>query len=208
MPSRGRHDHRTEQPLWVVRRPLQRLHATHRPPDDAEQRAHAQMVDQQGLRTNHVGNGDDRKGQAPGLASRRIDGRWTGRAHAAAKHIRRNDEVSRWVHRQARANQTRPPAWLARNRMDACGILIAGQGVTHQYGIGAIRVQDAVGLIGDLQPFEPRARIQAQRRASRQTIDPAADGIGGAFFARRVGVRVHKATRTVPWPRCQHTRFR
>ena len=82
-----------EEPLRIVRRPLQHLHAAHGAADHGEQGLDAQRVDQHGLGADHVGDGDHRKAQAVGAAGLGIDRRWAGRAHAAADDVGADDEV-------------------------------------------------------------------------------------------------------------------
>src|SRR3546814_6877050 len=59
--------HRGKDLFGIARRPLQHLHAAHRAADDAEQLVDAEPVDQQLLRAHHVGDGDYRKVERPGL---------------------------------------------------------------------------------------------------------------------------------------------
>ncbi len=69
---RGSDADRREQPLGIVGRPLQHLHAAHGPADHRQQRLDSQVIEQQGLGPHHVGDGDHRKGQAIGFAGRRV----------------------------------------------------------------------------------------------------------------------------------------
>ena len=59
------------------------------------------------------------RSSAIGLAGRRVDRRRAGRAHAAAEHVGADDEVAIGVDRPARADQRRPPARLAGDRIGA-----------------------------------------------------------------------------------------
>ena len=154
---------RREHPLGIGRGPLQRLHAAHRAADDAEQRVDAQTVEQHGLRAHHVRNGDDRKIQPPQFAGGGIGRRRPGRAHAAADHIGADDEVAVGVERTAGADHGLPPAGLAGHRMHVGDVLIAGQRMADQNGVGAVGVEFAIGLVGDLERREIDAAIERQR---------------------------------------------
>ena len=63
-----------------------------------------------------------------------------------------------------------PPAGLAGDRMRLGGILIAGQRVADQDRVAALRVERAVGLIGDRERAEIDAAIEAQRRRDRERV--------------------------------------
>ncbi len=147
----------------IGRGPLQRLHAAHRAADHAEQRLDAEPVDQHGLRAHHVGNGDDRKIQPPQFAGGGIGRGRPGRAHAAADHVRADDEVTVGIERAAGTDHGFPPAGLAGHRMDVGDVLIAGQRMADQDGVGAIGIELAIGLIGDLERREIDAAIELQR---------------------------------------------
>ena len=162
--ARGAGDRqRREHALGIGRGPLQRLHAAHRAADHAEQRLDAQPIDQHGLRAHHVGNGDDRKIQPPHLAGRGIGRGRPGRAHAAADHVGADDEVLVGVERPAGADHGLPPAGLAGHRMHIGDVLVAGQRVADQNGVGAIGIEFAIGLVGDLERREIDAAIELQR---------------------------------------------
>ena len=163
MPRAAGDRQRREHPLGIGRGPLQRLHAAHRAADDAEQRVDAQTIEQHGLRAHHVGNGDDRKIQPPQFAGGRIGRGRPGRAHAAADHIGADDEVAVGVERTAGADHGLPPARLAGHRMHVGDVLIAGQRMADQNGVGTVGVEFAIGLVGDLERREIDAAIERQR---------------------------------------------
>ena len=123
----------------IARRPLQHLHAAHRAAGDREQRVDAEMVEQHRLRAHHVADGDDRKIEAPRLAGLRIGRGRPGRAHAAADHVRADDEIALGVDRLAGADHGLPPARLAGDRMHVGDMLVAGQRVADQDGVAALR---------------------------------------------------------------------
>ena len=120
-------------------------------------------VEQHGLRAHHVGNGDDRKIQSPHLAGGGIGRGRPGRAHAAADHVRADDEVAVGVERPAGTDHGFPPAGLAGHRVHIVDVLVAGQRVADQDGVGAIGVEFAIGLVGDLERREIDAAIELQR---------------------------------------------
>ena len=147
----------------IGRGPLQRLHAAHRAADHAEQRLDAEAIDQHGLRAHHVGNGDDGEIQPPQFAGGRIGRGRPGRAHAAADHVAADDEVVVGVERPAGADHGVPPAGLAGDRVHIIDMLVAGQRMADQNGVGAVRIQFAIGLVGDLERRQIDAAIELQR---------------------------------------------
>ena len=74
-------------------------------------------------------------------------------------------------------------------------MLIEGQRVANQYGVGAIGVQFAIGLIGDLERREIDAAIELQRLVHAELRHRRGRMIGlmGAILAvnRRTGYRMH-----------------
>ena len=171
MPRRAGNRQRREHALRIGRGPLQRLHAAHRTADHAEQRLDAETIEQHRLRPHHVGNGDDRKIQPPQFAGRRIDRGRSGRPHAAADHVRTDDEVALGIQRTAGTDQGLPPAGLAGHRMHVGDMLVAGQRMTDQDGVGALGVELAIGLIGDLERREIDAAIEPQRLVGAELRD-------------------------------------
>ena len=155
--------HRREHALRIGGGPLQHLHAAHRTADHAEQCLDLQPVEQHGLRADHVGNGDDGKIQPPRLAGGRIGRGRTGRAHAAADHVRTDDEVLVSIERPAGTDHDLPPAGLAGQRMQIGDMLIERQRVADQNDVGAIGIQFAISLIGDLERREIDTAIEFQR---------------------------------------------
>ena len=71
-----------------------------------------------------------------GLAGFRIDRGGSGRAHAAAKHIRADDEEPIGVERAAGTDHGLPPAGAAGDRMQVRDMLIAGQRVADEESVG------------------------------------------------------------------------
>ena len=134
---------RGEDALRIARRPFERQHAAHRAADDAEQAVDAEMVEQHGLGAHHVGDGDDRKVDAPGRAGGRIGRGRPGRAHAAADHVRADDEETVGVDRLARSDHGVPPAGPSGDRMDGRDMLVAGQRMADEDGVGLVVVERA-----------------------------------------------------------------
>ena len=140
MPGRTGDGDGCQRPFGIARGELQRLHRAHRPTDHAKQPIYAQMVEQPDLDLHHIMDGDDREGQSPRLAGGRVDGGRAGRPHAAAQHIRAQDEIPVGIQHLTRADQMCPPARPARYWVGASGELISGQRMANQDGVRAIRV--------------------------------------------------------------------
>ena len=164
MACRGRDRQGSEDAIGIARGPLQNLHAAHRAAGDAKERLDAKVVEQQGLRPHHVGDGDDRKVEPERVAGLRVDRRRAGGAHAAAEDIRADDEESVGVEGPAGTDHRFPPAGPACHRMKVRDMLVCGQRVADEKGVRARRVEGAIGLIGDGERRESRARIHDQRR--------------------------------------------
>ena len=173
MPRRRRDRHGAEHPLRKGRSPLQDLHAAHRAAGDAEQLVNAEMVHQHGLGAHHVGNGHHRQVEPPGLARFRIDRGGTGAAHAAADHIRADDEIAVGIDRLAGTDHGLPPAGLAGDRMHIGHVLVARQGMADQHRIGLRRVQRSVGLVGDGERRQVDAGIHFQGLVGPEMRDGA-----------------------------------
>ena len=168
MARRGGDRHGAEHPLGIARRPLQHLHPAHRAADHAEQPLDAQMVEQQRLQPDHVADGDHREAEPEGLAGRDVAIDRAGGAHAAAQHVGADHEVALGVERQARPDRELPPAGLAGHRVAAGGELVAGQRVADQDGVGALGVEAAVGLVGDVDRAELGAAVELERHRVRE----------------------------------------
>ena len=152
-----------------MRRPFEHLHAAHRAADHAEQPVDAEMFDQFDLCPHHVGDGDDRETESPGLAGG-SEVRRPGASHAAAQHIGANEKIAVAVEHAALPGHAVPPAWFAGQGMRFGGELVAGQGVAYQDGIGLGRVQLAIGLIGDRHSRKLHAAVEPQGCLKRQPM--------------------------------------
>ena len=163
VPRRAGDRQRGEHAVRIARRPLQHLHAAHRAAGHREQRLDPELVEQHGLRPHHVADGDDGKFQSPRLAGLRIGRGRPGRAHAGAEHVRADHEVTLGVDRLAGADHGLPPAGLAGHRIGARHMMVAGQRVADQHRVGALGVERAVGLVGDLERRELDAGVELER---------------------------------------------
>ena len=138
MPRAGGDRQRREDPVRIARRPFQHLHAAHRAADHRKQLVDAEMIDQHRLRAHHVADGDDRQVEPVGLAGRRIGRGRAGRAEAAADDVRADDEEAVGVDDLAGADQHLPPARLAGDRIGVGDVLVAGQRMADQHGVGLV----------------------------------------------------------------------
>ena len=143
--------------------PLQHLHPAHRTADDREHLVDAEVIEQHRLGTDHVGDGDDGKPEAPRLARLRAGFARSGRTHAAAEDVDAEHVVAIGVEDAAGADEIVPPAAPAGDRMRPGGVLVAGQRVTDDDGVRFRRVQPAVRLIGDGKVAERDAAVELQR---------------------------------------------
>ena len=168
---RRRDRQRGEHALGIARGPLQHLHAAHRAAGDGEQRSDAEMIEQHRLRAHHVADGDDRKIQAPRRVGLRIGRRRTGRAHAGADDVRADHEIALGVDRAAGPDHRLPPTGFAGDRMNIGDVLVAGERVADQHRVGAVGIQCAVGLVGDLKRREVDAGVEPQRLVRTKTND-------------------------------------
>ena len=129
------------------------------------------MIEQHPLRTHHVAHGDDREIEAPGLTGLRIGRSRAGGAHAGADHVRADDEIALGVDWPARADHGLPPAGLAGDGMGVEHMLIAGERMADQHGVGALGIERAVGLVGDLEGAKVNAGIEPQRLVGAEAHD-------------------------------------
>ena len=154
--------------LGIAGRPLQDLHATHGPASDAGQGGDTQVIQQHRLRADHVPDGDDGELKPIGLAGRRVDVMRPARAHAPADDIGADDLEAVRIDRQARPDHRRPPSGLAGNRMRARRILVAGQRVAKQHGIGLVGVQAPESLPRNRQRRDAPTGVQRQMLRGRE----------------------------------------
>ena len=212
MAGRGRERQRREHAVRIGRAPLQHLHPAHRAAGDREQLRDAEVIEQHRLRPHHVVDGDDGKIKAPRLTRLRVGRGRAGRAHAAADHVRANDEIALRVDRPAGADHGLPPARLARDRMDIGDMLIAGERVADQHGVRALRIQRAISLIGDLERREFDACVELERlvrtEQDKRRARPVrfADAIRRIVFCGRPNAVHHCARQSLNIGDCSHIR--
>ena len=184
---------RREHALRIARRPFQHLHAAHRAAEHAEQFFDAEMVDQHQLCPHHVADGDDRQVEPVGLAGGGIGRGRAGRAQAAADDVGADDEEAVGVDDLAGADQHFPPARLAGHRIGAGDMLVAGQRMADEDGVGAGVVERAVGLVGDLERRQQRAGVELERLVGAETQHRARRLVGlvVGLSSAQSGHRIH-----------------
>ncbi len=178
VPRRTGDRQRREDAIGKAGRPLQHLHAAHRAARHGEQAVDPEMIEQHGLRTHHVANGDDGKFQAPWLAGGGAGRSRAGRSHATAQHVRADHKIALGIDRAAWTDHGLPPAALARHRMHIGDMLVAGQRVADQDRIAALGIERAVGLVGDLERRKLDARVEPQRLVGAKAHQLRTRGVG------------------------------
>ena len=141
------------------------------PPVTVSSLSMPEVVDEQSLGLDHVGDGDHGERQPVGLAGARVDRRRAGAAAAAADDVRADDEVLVGVERLAGADGFVPPAGLRVARGVLPGdVRVAGQRVENQDRVALVRVELAVGFVGERDRPERRAALQLQLVLERADI--------------------------------------
>ena len=172
------------QVVRVVERPLQHLHAAERAADRPEQPSDAEVAQQRAVHAHEVGDGEEREAQPVRLAAGRVDRHRARRAAAAAEQVRGDDEEAVRVERLAGADEVVPPAGPLRVAVVPGRVGVAGQGVADEDGVGAVGVELAVGLVGDLDRRQRRAGVEHERVVLGEEDDAlgldAADGAAHA----------------------------
>ena len=120
------------------------------------------------LRPHHVGDGDDRESQAPGLAGGGSRSRGPVEPMQPPSTLAQIEKIALGIEHLARPHQHVPPAGLAGDRMRLGDILVAGQGMADQDCVGAVGVEAAIGLISDGVGREADAGVQRQRLRDRK----------------------------------------
>jgi hypothetical protein len=186
------------------KRPLQRLHRAEAPADHRGEALDAEMVCKPRLRCHPVLHRDNREIRAPGFSRRGVDGSGAGRAEARADVVVADDEEAVGVERLAGAYEVVPPAdVLGRIRVAAGDVVRGVERVAHQHGVGARRIQRAVGLVGDVELRQHRAALQLERLGEARLL--CLDDPDGPRVLRRVqSVSRKRKTRSA----CARTGFR
>ena len=141
------------------------------------------MIEQALLRAHHIPDGDHRERQRPGLPGRGIDVLGARRPHAPSEHIRADQEITLGIEHPARCGQRLPPPRLPGYRMRVGRVLVSAQRVADHDGVGPIRVELAVGLIGDRERTKIDPAIQPQGLPHKQTVT------GPVLVRTRAGAR-------------------
>ena len=164
--GRAGNDHRVAQPIRVLQRPAQRLHAAQAAAHHGRQRLDAQAVEQQRLRVDPVFHRDHRKVSTIDLAigAIRIGVHRASRAKARAQVVDADNKKAVGVERLARPDHAVPPALgLGLPLVDAGHMVRGVQGVAHQHRVGALGVEVAVGFEAQVVGADGRATGQRQR---------------------------------------------
>ncbi len=160
---RGRRDHDGgADARGIGGGPAERLHAAHRPAHDRAQPPDAEVIQQHRLRPHHVADRDHREAHGIGPPVR-TRARRARRSHAASQHVGAHHEVPQRIDRPPRPDHPRPPAGLARPRMDARHMLVARQRVADEDCVRPLGVQLAIGLVRDLDGRQVPAPIERER---------------------------------------------
>ena len=158
--------------VGVVDRPLQHLHAAERAADRRERPLDAEVREQPPVHRDEVGtvnSGNRRPYGSPVAGSRRGRARsCPGSRRAGSRRRRRTVGVERL----ARADQVVPPAAAVGVAVVAGGVRVAGQRVADEDGVGAVGVERAVRLVGDLHRSQRRAGVEHERVGSSESDDP------------------------------------
>ena len=164
------------------------------PSDDRVQPLDAKVPQEPYLGIDHVGKSHAGKRRSVRLAGRGVDGRRPGGSITAPEVVRRDDEELGGVEGFARPDESVPPPDLAfvvpyhleagwAYQIETGGVLAPTESVKQQDGVGAIRVQLAVRLVGNGDLVEDAAGPQHERVVRRpegeQTGFYIADAVSG-----------------------------
>jgi len=127
-------------------------------------RIDAERINEAHLRIDNIADGDHWEIKAVGAPCRRIDRGRSGRPHAAAENVGADHKEAVGVDGPAGSDQRRPPAGLVGQWVRIGGVLVTGQRMADENRIGAVGIQRAVGLVGDVEGRQRLPAIEAQRR--------------------------------------------
>ncbi len=158
--------------------PLEHVHAAHRPTDSAAHPPHAQLRQSAAMQAHRVADGEGREVGPVALACVGMCRRRRHGAVGRARHVQAHHEVLRGVECPPRTKKPAPPVGH---------IWGAGEGVAHEDGVGARRVERAPRLVGDGHFSERGAIFEGEcwnreglRHHRREMIAPAqAEETGG-----------------------------
>ena len=190
MLRRRRDRHGGEDPVGKARRPLQHLHAAHRAADDAEQRVDAEVIDQHGLGAHHVADGDDRQIEAIGRPVAGLTEAGPVVPMQPPTTFEADHKEAVGVDRPARPDHRLPPAGLARDRVPVGDMLVAGQRMADEDGVGFLRVELAIRLIGDSERREPCAGIEFEHPVGAEPHDRLCGASASSRLAALGGERI------------------
>ena len=141
----------------------------HRPADDRVPPLDAERVGERGLDRDLVADRDAREARPVRRAVAGSIGRRTGRALAAAEHVRAHDEEAVGVDRRARARSapSHQPAspWPGPARPG--GVAVAGERVQHEHRVRRVGRERAPRLVRDRDRLEPSAGLERERPSSK-----------------------------------------
>jgi hypothetical protein len=163
VPRRGRNRNGRKDAILEAVGPFQHMHSAHGAADDAEQVPDAELLHQHRFGPHHVRDGNDREIEPVGLFRRRICRRRPGGPHAAPYMIGANHVQPVGVDRLSGADHRLPPAGLACHRVLVGHVLIPGQRMCNEHGVGSLRVQLAVCLVGQRERRKRHAAVELER---------------------------------------------
>ena len=164
----GGNHQRVPHAVGVVYRPLQCLHAAQAAADDGRPLADAEAVGQQSLAVDPVFYGNDGEVRAVFLSVFGVGAQRAGAAGTAAQVVEPDNEEAVGVHGFAGADHAVPPAGVFVVGVVAAGnVVVAGEGVADQYGVGFVGVECAVGFHHQIEARQGLAVLQDKRLFER-----------------------------------------
>ena len=186
-------DHDGADPLGVHDAPLERLHAAHRPADDAVPAPDAELVGDRRLAADHVADRHHGEAGAVGASVVGMERRRAGRALAAAEDVDAHDEEPVGVDRLARPDRAVPPAGrrVGVGRRTE-GVAVAGQRVTDEDRVRCVGVERPPGLVRDRGLVEHRTALERERPPTRHVDESSVARVVADLpgTGRREGARV------------------
>ena len=159
--------------VGMVDRPLQHLHRPERAADRRGEPLDAEVREQPAVHLDQVGHGEEREAEPVRPARRRVERGRAGGAAAAAEQVGRDDVPAVRVERLAGADQVVPPAGAVGIAVMAGCMRVARERVAHEDRVRGVGAELAVGLVGDLDRCQLRARVEHERVVAREEDDPS-----------------------------------